>query len=212
MKPNRHKPRRGQSELISAMLLIAVTLAIALAAYGYFITRAASETEAQNIKVAIASTKAKLLISTDFHYKPAANLDTYYVSLRSISDSTYTFFFTVVALQKSGEYYMVTATDIATVYEMVRENGLYVESLLSPSYLVPPSLVYLEPYTPLNSQVASNLEIYNVTATSLPGETGCEVLLRLDVVTPAQGSPALIVLTLVNDTFYVVDIYTLSGG
>ncbi len=212
MKLSRRRPWRGQSELISAMLLIAVTLAIALAAYGYFITRAASETEAQNVKVAIASTKAKLLVTTDFHYKPTASLDTYYVSLRSISDQTYTFFFTVVALQKSGEYYMVTATDIATVYEMVPDNGLYTENLLAPSYLVPPSMVYLEPYTPLNSQAASNLEIYNITATGLPGETGCEVLLRLDVVTPAQGSPALMVLTLVDDTFYVVEIHTLSGG
>lgn len=212
MRLNRRPPRRSQSELISAMLLIAVTLAIALAAYGYFIARAASETEAQNIKVAIASAKAKLLVSTDFHYKPAANLDTYYVSLRSISDQTYTYFFTVVALQRSGEYYTVTATDIATVYEMVPQDGLYTESLLTSSYLVPPSIVYLEPYTPLNSQADSNLEIYNVTATGLPGETGSEVLLRLDVATPAQGSPTLIVLTLVGNTFYVVDIYTLSGG
>ena len=208
----KQRNRKVQSELISAMLLIAATLAIALATYGYFITRAASETELQNIKVAIASTRAKLLISTDFHYKPATNLDIYYVSIRSVSDNTYTFFFTVAAATKSGEYIMVTNTDIAIIYLVTPQNGVYTEQLLSPSYLVPPETVYIEPFTALNSQTQDNLEIFNVTATALPGEVGCEVLLRLDVVSPVVGSPYLFVLTIIGNTFYVVDIYPLAGG
>lgn len=204
---------RGQSELISAMLLIAVTLAVALAAYGYFLTRATAEAKTQSIKSALASAKSEILVTLDFHNESSdVNYITYFVAIRNIKSTTYTFFFTVVAAERSGDFIRVINPDIATVYLLTTDDGIYEKQELSPGYLVPTSNIYVDIHRELPSISPLNIKIYNATGTAIPGEQGCEILVRLDVTPPAEGSPMLIVFTMIGNSFYIVDTYKLPGG
>lgn len=204
---------RSQSELISAMLLIAVTLAIALAAYGYFISRAASEAKLQNIEAMLASLKAKIVISLDFHYTdPSTNNELYYVSLRNIEDNVYTFFFAVVGAEFSGEFINILDTGNIQVYLMKPSNGIYIEQPLEAPYQVPPENLYIEPYNSIASTTDVSIKIYEVNATALPGEMGCEVLLKIEVPASLQGKPIIFIVTPIDNVFFIVDKSIFAGG
>ncbi|MEB3774588.1 MAG: hypothetical protein GSR86_06670 [Desulfurococcales archaeon] len=101
--------RRGQATPISVAIMIAATLALALAVYAYFQGRMSIVEEERLLSVEIASTAAMIdmdVISWSSNSSASPTVACYYLDVMNIGDIRKVFWLTVLPLDKQGEYYL----------------------------------------------------------------------------------------------------------
>ena len=207
-----NKKRRGQAELISAMILIGATLTIALAAYAYFASSAATASSKQMLQAILSREKSSLIFSLDY-IKTINTTTEYYISFKKqAANNTPLLLAVVPGTIVSSDYVRIEGTLNARVEKLTPVDGVYQPVLLSPQLI--PADMFESPPGKLYSFNPPDrvINVYTVHLTMATGEEIPGVLLKVSVDTSTSTSkPLILVLTGINNKYYIIDAYSLGG-
>lgn len=203
--------RGALSPVITTVMLISVVLASAILAYSYFTFQAALAVTTQNIQMIISRLKFNTIIDV-LHYYEEGDL-TYYVVVRRIDANKANIIFTVVSGKFYDETLIVFSVPEVDVYLLSCSDGLYGDVTLSPFFTLSSESIYTSTNAPLYTMPTFKFDIYVVKANQTRGARGCDMLLRIVASDePEEGQLVLLILTIIEDKYYLVDAHPLEGG
>lgn len=205
---------RSQAELLSAMILIAATLTIALAAYAYFSSSAAAASSKQSLEIILAEERASTLVSINYMKLNDSYIDYYVLFKKQAANNTPLLFTIAPGRIINPDYVSIEGSlTILQVDRLVPVGGVYQAFPLSPFITIQVSQLKAPPgkfysFNPSNR----NVDVYLVKLTMASNEDmpGALIRIRIDISTSTE-KPLLLILSSISNQYYIVETQSMGG-